>query len=58
MQYRTFRKVKGKETVQTDQYYISIGDFFAEEFLKLTIHLSKVRAGYTVRGYERIPYDL
>jgi hypothetical protein len=34
VQYRTFRKEKGKETVQTDQYYISSGDFSAEEFLK------------------------
>jgi predicted transposase YbfD/YdcC len=33
VQYRTFRKVKGKETVQTDQYYISSGEFSAEEFL-------------------------
>jgi predicted transposase YbfD/YdcC len=31
---RTFRTVKGKETVQTDQYYISSGDCGAEEFLK------------------------
>jgi predicted transposase YbfD/YdcC len=34
VQYRTFRGEKGKETVQTDQYYISSGDFTAEEFLK------------------------
>jgi hypothetical protein len=34
VQYRTFRKEKGKETVETDQYYISSGDFTAEEFLK------------------------
>jgi predicted transposase YbfD/YdcC len=34
VQYRTFRKVKGKETIQTDQYYLSSGDFSAEEFLK------------------------
>jgi predicted transposase YbfD/YdcC len=34
VQYRTFRTEKGKETVQTDQYYISSGDFGAEEFLK------------------------
>jgi predicted transposase YbfD/YdcC len=33
VQYRTFRKAKGKETVQTGQYYISSGDFTAEEFL-------------------------
>lgn len=33
VQYRTFRTVKGKETAQTDQYYISSGDFGAEEFL-------------------------
>jgi predicted transposase YbfD/YdcC len=34
VQYRTFRKEKGKETVQTDRYYISSGDFSADEFLK------------------------
>jgi predicted transposase YbfD/YdcC len=34
VQYRTFRTQKGKETVQTDQYYISSGDFSADEFLK------------------------
>jgi predicted transposase YbfD/YdcC len=34
VQYRTLRKEKGKETVQTDQYYISSGDFTAEEFLR------------------------
>jgi predicted transposase YbfD/YdcC len=34
VQYRTYRKVKGKATVQTDRYYISSGDFTAEEFLK------------------------
>jgi hypothetical protein len=34
VQYRTFREQKGKETVQTDQYYISSGDFFGDEFLK------------------------
>jgi predicted transposase YbfD/YdcC len=34
VQYRTFRREKGKETVQTDQYYISSGDFSAEEFLR------------------------
>jgi hypothetical protein len=34
VQYRTFRREKGKETVQTDQYYIPGGDFSAEEFLK------------------------
>jgi predicted transposase YbfD/YdcC len=33
-QYRTFRKEKGKETVQTDRYYISSGDFPTEEFLE------------------------
>jgi predicted transposase YbfD/YdcC len=33
-QYRTFRREKGKETVQTDRHYISSGDFTAEEFLK------------------------
>jgi predicted transposase YbfD/YdcC len=33
VQYRTFRKVKGKETAQTDHYYLSSGDFSAEEFL-------------------------
>jgi predicted transposase YbfD/YdcC len=34
VQYRTYRKQKGEETVQTGQYYISGGDFSAEEFLK------------------------
>jgi hypothetical protein len=34
VQYRTFRKAKGKETAQTNQYYISSGGFTAEEFLK------------------------
>jgi predicted transposase YbfD/YdcC len=34
VQYRTHWKQKGKETAQTDQYYISSGDFSAEEFLK------------------------
>jgi predicted transposase YbfD/YdcC len=34
VRYRTFRREKGKETVQTDQYYISSGDFSAREFLK------------------------
>jgi predicted transposase YbfD/YdcC len=34
VQYRTFRKQKGKEMVQTDRYYISIGGFSADEFLK------------------------
>jgi predicted transposase YbfD/YdcC len=34
VQYRTFRKEQGKERVQTDQYYISIGDFSAEDLLK------------------------
>jgi predicted transposase YbfD/YdcC len=34
VQYRTYRKQKGKETTQTDQYYIPGGDFSAEEFLK------------------------
>jgi predicted transposase YbfD/YdcC len=34
VQYRTYRKQKGKETARTDQYYISSGDFSAEEFLK------------------------
>ncbi|MDR1302225.1 MAG: ISAs1 family transposase [Treponema sp.] len=34
VQYRTFRKEKGKEMVQTDRYYISSGDFSAEEFLR------------------------
>ncbi|MDR0683870.1 MAG: ISAs1 family transposase, partial [Spirochaetaceae bacterium] len=33
IQYRRFRMVKGKETVQTDQYYISSGDCGADEFL-------------------------
>jgi predicted transposase YbfD/YdcC len=33
VQYRTFRREKGKETVQTDRYYISSGDFTAEECL-------------------------
>jgi predicted transposase YbfD/YdcC len=33
VQYRTFRKVKGKEAAQTDHYYLSSGDFSAEEFL-------------------------
>jgi predicted transposase YbfD/YdcC len=33
VQYRSFRRVSGKQTVQTDQYYISSGDFGAEEFL-------------------------
>jgi predicted transposase YbfD/YdcC len=31
--YRTFRTAPGKATAQTDQYYISSGDFTAEEFL-------------------------
>jgi hypothetical protein len=34
VRYRTFRRQKGKEPVQTDHYYISSGDFSAEEFLK------------------------
>jgi predicted transposase YbfD/YdcC len=34
VQYRTFREEKGKERVQTDQYYIWSGDFSAEEFMK------------------------
>jgi predicted transposase YbfD/YdcC len=34
IQYRTFRTVGGKGTVQTDRYYISSWDFGAEEFLK------------------------
>jgi predicted transposase YbfD/YdcC len=34
VQYRTFRRQKRKETVQTDRYYISRGDFSAEGFLK------------------------
>jgi predicted transposase YbfD/YdcC len=34
VQYRTFRTQKGKETVQIDRYYISSGDFSAEEFLR------------------------
>jgi predicted transposase YbfD/YdcC len=34
VQYRTFRTEKGKETVQTDRYYLSSGDFSADEFLK------------------------
>jgi predicted transposase YbfD/YdcC len=34
VQSRAFRTVKGKETVQSDRYYISSGDFSAEEFLK------------------------
>jgi predicted transposase YbfD/YdcC len=34
VQYRTLRKEKGKEKVRTDRYYISSGDFSAEEFLK------------------------
>jgi predicted transposase YbfD/YdcC len=34
VQYRTFRRQKGKETVQTDRYYISSGDFSAEACLK------------------------
>jgi predicted transposase YbfD/YdcC len=32
--YRTFRTQKGKETVQTDRYYLSSGDFSVDEFLK------------------------
>jgi predicted transposase YbfD/YdcC len=34
VQYRTFRTASGKQTVQTDHYYISSVDFRAEEFLK------------------------
>jgi predicted transposase YbfD/YdcC len=34
VQYRTFREEKGKERVQTDQYYIWSGDFSAEEIMK------------------------
>jgi predicted transposase YbfD/YdcC len=34
VQYRVFRKEAGKEMVQTDHYYISSGDFNADEFLK------------------------
>jgi predicted transposase YbfD/YdcC len=34
VQYRTFRQEKGKEMAQTDQYYISSGDFSAEKILK------------------------
>ncbi|MDR2630969.1 MAG: ISAs1 family transposase [Spirochaetaceae bacterium] len=34
IQYRTFRTVGGKGTVQTDRYYISSVYFGAEEFLK------------------------
>jgi predicted transposase YbfD/YdcC len=34
VQYRTFRTEKGKETVQTDRYYLSSGDFSADEFRK------------------------
>jgi predicted transposase YbfD/YdcC len=34
VQYRTYRKQKGKEIVQTDRYYIPGRDFSAEEFLK------------------------
>ncbi|MDR2741446.1 MAG: ISAs1 family transposase [Treponema sp.] len=34
IQYWTFRREKKEETVQTDRYYISSGDFSAEEFLK------------------------
>jgi predicted transposase YbfD/YdcC len=32
--YRTFQREKGNETVQTDRYYISSGDFSADAFLK------------------------
>jgi predicted transposase YbfD/YdcC len=34
VQYRTYRRQKGKETAQTDRYYIWSGDFSAEEYLK------------------------
>jgi predicted transposase YbfD/YdcC len=34
IQYRTFRGQKGKETAQTNRYYISSGDFSAEGCLK------------------------
>jgi hypothetical protein len=34
IQYRTYRRKKGEETVQTDHYYLSSGDFSVAEFLK------------------------
>jgi predicted transposase YbfD/YdcC len=34
LEYRTFQREKGKESVQTDRYYISSGDFSADGFLK------------------------
>jgi predicted transposase YbfD/YdcC len=34
VQYRTFRTVSGKQTAQTDHYYISSVDFGVEEFLQ------------------------
>ncbi|MDR2071243.1 MAG: hypothetical protein LBP81_07520 [Treponema sp.] len=50
IQYRTFRRGKGKETVQTDRYYISRGDFSADEFM-LTYRKRKQPERWEVRGY-------
>jgi hypothetical protein len=47
--------------LQIVNYYNPIGKPFYNWLIinsELAIHLSKVQAGYTVRGYARIPYDL